>query len=126
MKRNYGAWRAPLLEGVLNWRFLGTGCGLIVLVAMAGAAIVDASDYDALRQVMMEEIAQDVRLTRGALGKDALDEDVMSAIGRVPIPMRVGHKLCKISRGLRQVRIPLQVSQVAVFPDAIDRLDDSI
>ena len=58
--------------------------GLAILVFVANADVVGASEYDKLRAVMVENIEQDVRFTQGALGKDTLDGRVVAAIGSVP------------------------------------------
>ena len=66
----------------------GTVAGSLSLALLilngAGSSVGAADSYEKARQVLLREIAQDVRDTAQYLNKRALDERVMRALGKVP------------------------------------------
>ena len=58
---------------------------MVLLVLLSTSSRLDAADsYDKARQILLEEITQDVRDTAQYLNRRALDERVMRALAEVP------------------------------------------
>jgi protein-L-isoaspartate(D-aspartate) O-methyltransferase len=56
----------------------------ILLMGILSFGVQAADDYGRQRQQMVTEIRDMVKYTRGHIGKDALDEKVLAAMGKVP------------------------------------------
>lgn len=78
-----------LVDRFGNRAGIGAGTLKVLLAALflcviGGAVESKGVDFPALRQAMVEEIADDARSTVSYIEKEALDERVMQAMGRVP------------------------------------------
>lgn len=68
----------------MRWGCQGSYPWLMMLLLFTLGPFAFAADYSSLREQMIDEIKEDVRLTRQQLGKPALDQRVLQALHQVP------------------------------------------